>query len=146
MLVERHLVRPDKSMNIYLDIDGVLITKQGVEANHLTDFLETATTWHTCRFLSTHCKGDTAHALEYLLKAVSGESLDLLEKVEPTNWSTLKTEAIDFTAPFIWLGDYAFHAEREVLAEHDALRQLIMVDLDRDPDQLLHVAGMISTL
>jgi hypothetical protein len=133
-------------MNIYLDIDGVLITKQGVEANHLTGFLEAVTTWQSCLFLSTHCKGDTAHALEYLSQVVSDDALNLLERVEPTNWSTLKTEAIDFNAPFIWLDDYAFHAEREVLAEHDALRQLIMVDLDRNPDQLLQVADMISTI
>lgn len=133
-------------MNIYLDIDGVLITKQCLEANHLTGFLEAATTWHSCHFLSTHCKGNTAHALEYLSQVVSDDALNLLERIAPTNWSTLKTEAIDFSAPFIWLDDYAFHAEREVLAEHDAFRQLILIDLDRNPDQLLQVADMILTL
>jgi hypothetical protein len=132
-------------MNIYLDIDGVLITKQGVEANHLTNFLEVATTWHTCHFLSTHYKGDTAHALNSISQVVSDEALALLEGVGSTNWSTLKTEAIDFNAPFIWLDDYAFHAEREVLVEHDALRQLIIVDLARNPDQLLQIANMVSS-
>ena len=133
-------------MNIYLDIDGVLITKDGAEANHLPDFLDAMTTWHTCYFLSTQCKGDTQHALEYLSRFVSSDALDLLERVEPTNWSTLKTEAIDFSQSFIWLDDYAFHAEREVMAKHDALRQLFLVDLERDPDKLRRVSDMISNL
>lgn len=133
-------------MNIYLDIDGVLITKGGTEANHLAYFLERATTWHTCYFLSTHCKGDSSHALDYLSQFVSNDALDLLEQAEPTNWATQKTEAINFNSPFIWLDDYTFHAEREVLAEHDALRQLILVDLGKNSDQLLQVEDMISTL
>lgn len=133
-------------MNIYLDIDGVLITKKGTEANHLAYFLEGATTWHTCYFLSTHCKGDTTHAMDYLSQVVSNDALELLKRIEPTNWTTLKTEAIDFSTPFIWLDDYAFHAEREVLAEHDALRQLIMVDLEKEPDQLLQVTEIIDNI
>jgi len=38
-------------------------------------------------------------------------------KIQPTNWDTLKTEAIDFTNDFRWFDDNIKEAEMVVLKE-----------------------------
>ena len=48
-------------MDLYLDIDGTLITKQGCkEADHLFEFLSFAIDKCDCYWLTSHCKGDVS--------------------------------------------------------------------------------------
>jgi len=125
---------------IYLDIDGVIITKHGgKEAKHLFEFLNSALGNCDCYWLTTHCKGDIATALDYVKDKVSEKSFELLKKFKPTNWNTWKTEAIDFKRDFIWLDDYIFDTEREILRENNALQNFIQIDLETKPDQLLEI-------
>lgn len=44
-------------MNIYLDIDGVLITKNGQPAEYVEEFLEHIINKHNVFWLTTHCRG-----------------------------------------------------------------------------------------
>ena len=37
--------------------------------------------------------------------------------IKPTDWGTLKTDAIDFGEEFYWLDDYPFQAELNVLKD-----------------------------
>ncbi len=125
-------------MNLYLDIDGTLITKQGgLEANHLYDFLKFATENHDCYWLTSHCKGDASTALEHLRGKVSEKSFELLKKIKPTNFGLWKTEGIDFSKDFLWLDDYAFDGEREELKRNNALHRLVEINLKEKPNQLL---------
>jgi hypothetical protein len=125
-------------MNLYLDIDGTLITKQGgVDANYLYEFLCFAIKNYDCYWLTSHCKGDASTALEYLKDKVSERSYELLKKVKPTTFELWKTEGIDFSKDFIWLDDYAFDGEREMLDKNDALKNLIEINLKDNPNQLL---------
>ncbi|PIZ99735.1 MAG: hypothetical protein COX77_00655 [Candidatus Komeilibacteria bacterium CG_4_10_14_0_2_um_filter_37_10] len=124
-------------MNLYLDIDGTIITKQGQEANHLEEFLIYATTNYDCYWLSTHVQGDATDALRYLESVVSEKSMILLKQFKPTSWSNLKTEAIDFTQPFVWLDDCVFTPEKVILKNRGVLDSLIEIDLKNNPDQLL---------
>lgn len=64
---------------------------------------------------TTHCKGNTQTAIDYLAKYLSADDLRLLQNIKATDWNTLKTEAIDFTLDFYWIDDYAMNAEKEIL-------------------------------
>jgi len=128
--------------DLYLDIDGVIITKRGgKEAEHLFEFLSLALKKYDCYWLTTHCKNDVSTALDYVKDKVSKKSFELLKKFKPTNWNTWKTEAIDFNRDFIWLDDYIFDTEREMLLKNNALRNFIQIDLEAKPRQLLEITG-----
>jgi hypothetical protein len=127
--------------NLYLDIDGVLLTKQGVPALHLPDFLKFATEHFDCYWLTTHCDGDTDKPFLYLVGKVPSEALPYIEKIKPTKWKTWKPEAIDYSQDFIWLDDYALEGDKRLLEEHNALKGLQIVDLASNPAQLLDLVN-----
>lgn len=120
-------------MKLYIDIDGVLLhTKEDVAAEHAEELIEYITSEFDCYWLTTHCKGDTEHAVKYLSEYFHKDIVEKLTKIKPTYWETLKTEAIDFDSNFIWLEDYPFQAEKEVLRNFAASESLYTVDLNRD--------------
>lgn len=122
--------------NLYLDLDGVILTKDGEEARHLKEFLEIVTSEFDCYWLTTHCKGDSLPVLEYLQDKVSKECLEYLKILKPTNWNTLKTEAIDFQKDFIWMDDYIMESEKQILNKNNSLDKFIKIDFKNNPDQL----------
>ena len=124
-------------MKIYLDIDGVLLTKTGESTTGLLDFLKRATQ-HECLWLTTHCKDESLDHVEMHLKPkVSEEVWSYLKKVKANGWSYLKTEGIDFSSDFLWFDDNLLHAEEQVLKENKAFNNFRLVDLRKYPDQLL---------
>lgn len=127
--------------NLYLDIDGVLLTKQGVPALYLTEFLEYATTQFDCYWLTTHCDGDATTAFLHLVGKIPPEAIPFLERIRPTKWRLWKPEGIDFSKDFIWLDDYAFDGDRKILEKYQALDKLITVDLEVNPNQLLDLVN-----
>jgi len=130
---------------IYIDIDGVLLDyKTGQAAPHAEELIMFLTSGrYDCYWLTTHCKGDLATAINYLSKHFSGKVMRRLKKVKATNWSTLKTEAIEWDCDFIWLEDYPFQAEVSELYNHHKEEALYKVDLTRK-DELLDVIKFIS--
>ena len=78
-----------------------------------------------CYWLTTHCKGDTKHTLEYLSDKLPTELMPYIKKIKPTNWQTLKTEAIDFAKDFRWYDDYIMEAERDVLVKNNCANKFI---------------------
>jgi hypothetical protein len=126
-------------MNIYLDIDGVLLTKQGQPSPHLKELLIEATTGYTPYWLTTHCKGDLEHVQSHLKIILPQDLWSYIEMIKPTNWDVLKTDSIDFTQDFIWLDDAPMEAEKKVLESHGVLHKLRLVDLKNNPDQLLTI-------
>ena len=126
-------------MDIYLDIDGVILDKDLKPTSHLKKFLEHITDNHEVFWLTTHCKGDSSSTLSYLSRFLDKDIIELLKKVKPTSWNTLKTEAIDFTKDFVWLDDYIFPTERQVLERENKLDCWIEVNLKGSGDGLLQV-------
>lgn len=120
---------------LYLDIDGVLVTTKNTHAAEgVIPFLKFITEHFDCYWLTTHCKGDALPAVEYVKEYIPNcESY--LSKIKPTQWNTLKTEAIDFSSDFYWLDDYPMTAEKQVLAQYDRTSNLIVVNLKR-PNEL----------
>jgi hypothetical protein len=119
--------------NLYLDIDGVLLTAKHTQAAPGVDeFVDFVTQHFMCYWLTTHCKGDSAPALRYLsgfLKPATVEKLH--QAVRPTNWDTLKTEAIDLTSDFYWLDDSPFQAEIAYLKIHKRADRLVIINLNQ---------------
>jgi len=131
-------------MKIYLDIDGVLLTNMGEQAEHVGKFLEIATTNHDVYWLTTHCKGNIESTLYQISGSFDPDILPLLEKIKPTNWITLKTEAIDFNSEFIWLDDYPLQVEIDILKKHNKFSSLLLVDLKNKPDSLLSLLKILE--
>ena len=130
-------------MNLYLDIDGTLITKQGEPAPYLKEFLAVATVKHSCYWLTTHCRAGANRAEEHLRRSLPAEYWTYLDYFMPTDWNTLKTEAIDFTQDFLWFDDYVFGAEKEVLRKHNRLDRHVLIDLKTNPDQLSQCVDLL---
>ena len=132
-------------MNIYLDIDGVLLKKDGTLANHFEEFLEFFVMKHNVFWLTTHCHGGECDAIDHISakNKLSPRTLDLLQKIKPTNFKLWKTEGIDFSKDFIWLDDYAFDGEREKLEKNGVLQKLIQIDLKADPDHLAKIMKIL---
>ena len=120
--------------NIYLDIDGVIIgtasPAEDVEAllTFILDSYPQSVWW-----LTTHCRGQCRRTGEWLNgKVPDALAARLDHEVRPTDWKTLKTEAIDFSMPFLWLDDALLYSERRVLREHGKLDSWLVMD-KRDP-------------
>lgn len=123
-------------MNIYLDIDGVILANEKQPANHVKEFLKYVTDTYPTYWLTTHCKGDSGYTISHLSRVLDGETIEIAKKVNSTNWETSKTEAIDFTEPFLWFDDMLFDLERNDLIEKNALRSWVEVDFSKDIDSL----------
>jgi len=115
----------------YIDIDGVILTKRNtLQAEGLHEFLDFLTKSFDCYWLTTHCKGDVKNVLEYLSKFLDDNIMGMISTIKATNWTTLKTEAIDMTNDFQWFDDYPLQAEIEQLKLNGKLDNLIIVNLD----------------
>ena len=102
-----------KHMNVYLDIDGVLLANEENLATGAPEFIKYAVEHFDVYWLTTHCMdGDPAHAIEYLNRASTEDLRPWLEMFKPVTWSLKKTEAIDFSKPFLWFDDDCFTGEK----------------------------------
>lgn len=125
-------------MNIYLDIDGVLLDKNGIVADHFEEFLEKMLEKHDVFWLTTHCHGGECDAIDHISakNKLSPRALELLGKIKMTDWAALKTDAIDFSQEFAWIDDYVMDAEKKVLLENNSFCNLHEVNLKDKPDLL----------
>jgi len=119
-------------MNLYLDIDGVLLGKDDPNsseirlARYAEEFLTFALAHFQCYWLTTHCQGRTDEVLKYLAPYGSEEFMALAEKVMPTRFRVMKTEAL--TGDFLWLDDAPMQCELDCLAARERLERWIWVD------------------
>jgi hypothetical protein len=125
-------------VNIYLDIDGVLLTNTLYPAKSANEFLRYILKEYpeTTYWLTTHCNGDTSVPIQHIGHLFEPDVQKLMTKIKPTSWQTAKTRAIDFTKPFLWFDDNLFYEEKETLLKNDALDSWIEVDLAKDEDHL----------
>ena len=125
-------------MNIYLDVDGVLLNHDGTLANHADEFLAAMVhSGHPVHWLTTRCRdGDASSVVDVLSRLVQPSTAELLSSIRPTSWATSKLEAIDLRSPFIWFDDQPLQFEIEELRECGLLDRWVKVDLLSEPDQL----------
>ena len=125
-------------MNIYLDIDGVLLANDWNAANHANDFLRYVLDKFpdTTYWLTTHCQGDPNTPIQHVGHLFEPDVVELMRKIKPTTWDLAKTRAINFNEPFLWFDDDLFFEEKKELIKHNALDNWIEVNLAKDQDQL----------
>ncbi len=132
-------------MNIYLDIDGVLLANESNAAEGADELIQRAL--EVCPdsvyWLTTHdWRGeDTVH--EVLDPVLRPDTIKLLDKVKHTDWDDIKTDGIDFTKKFLWLDDDLWPEELAILEDNDAKDSMILIDLNKDPQQLLKVSELL---
>lgn len=123
-------------MDIYLDIDGVLLANDLNKANYSDEFIKHLVCKYPVYWLTTHCKGDPALTVHFLERFFDEATIKLMKYILPTNWDTLKTEAIDFSKPFLWFDDDLFKEEKETLIQHNCLNSWVGIDFTKDENQL----------
>jgi len=133
-------------MNIYLDIDGTLLHKDGTPANYLFEFLDYVVNNHDVYWLTTHCRGGVNCAVEHMTMRnnISPEIIALLNCVHETDWQALKAEAIDYTKDFIWLDDYIMESDENILKQHNVAQNGINVNLRENPDELKEILNWLK--
>ena len=133
-------------MNIYLDIDGVLLANENHAANYADDFLQAVLTKYpdTTYWLTTHHWRGEDRAKEILAPHLKPETVALLDRIKPTRWGELKTDAINFEQDFLWFDDDLWPEELKTLEKHEALEHFIMVNLKKDPDILQKLIKVIK--
>lgn len=132
-------------MNVYLDIDGVLLIDERHAAPHADELLQAilkefpdSTYW-----LTTHNWRGENRAKEVLAPFLKPETVVLLDGIKPTEWDEMKTEGIDFSKRFLWLDDDLWPEELEELEKHKATDNFVLIDLRKDPDQLKRIIDLI---
>ncbi len=125
-------------MNIYLDIDGVLLINEKQAApfadefiTHVIEKYPNSTYW-----LTTHNWQGENRAKEVLSPHLKSVTIDLLDKIKPSKWKELKTDAINFEEDFLWFDDDLWPEELKVLEKNNATGRFIMVNLKEDPNLL----------
>ena len=132
--------------NIYLDFDGVILANEDHLSVGAEEFIKYAVENFDVYWLTTHCTdSDSTHAISYMMETAEDHMRPYFEKFIPTTWSTNKTEAIDFSKPFLWYDDDCFTGERADLIKNNALNSWIEVDLQKYPDQLVHEIKLLKT-
>lgn len=134
-------------MNLYLDIDGVLLANESNLAEGAAQFIKYCADNFTVYWLTTHCMhGDGTWAVKYVDRTTEEDLTPWLNKFIPTTWSLKKTDAIDFSQPFIWFDDDCFSGEKLDLQEHNALNSWYEVNLQKHPDQLIKELKQLKSL
>ena len=125
-------------MNVYLDIDGVLLINEKYAAPYAAEFLERILKKYpdSTYWLTTHKWKGIDRTQEVLAPAFLLETLELIKAIKPTEWGESKTDAIDFTKPFLWFDDDLYPEEKSALEAHGVLVNWIGIDLAKNPNQL----------
>lgn len=131
-------MRNNSSMNIYLDIDGVLLANESSAAPFTDEFLQAILSKYpdSTYWLTTHQWQGENRAIDILKPHINSKTLELLPIIQCTQWNELKTDAIDFTKPFLWFDDDLYPQERTTLLRNNVLSSWIEVDLSENENQL----------
>ncbi len=134
-------------MNVYLDIDGVLLANEAHAANYADEFLQAILEKYpdSTYWLTTHNWSGENRAKEILAPHLKPETVKLLDKIKPTKWDELKTDAINFDEDFLWFDDDLWPDELKALEEHEAAEQFILVKLNEDPGMLKKLAEVVKS-
>lgn len=127
--------------NIYLGIDGVILTKGVVPAPHLDMFLKYILMRYSVYWISSRCDGSNEETVRYLSQFLLPDTIALIKQIKPTSFDLDKTEAIDFSKKFFLLDGPLFTSEKNTLKKLGNFDSWIELDLISKPDQLLYLVN-----
>ena len=107
-------------MNIYFDIDGVLLGTKSPKRDTIKLLKYCLRKYpNSTYWLTTHCKSGE-NKTNFVLKGEFPDSLveQIYNTFLPTDWEVLKTDAIDLDSDFIWFDDNLFESERNILEKY----------------------------
>lgn len=136
-------------MNLYLDVDGVLIGNEGKLANFAEDFLHfLLTAWpNSTYWLTSYCWNGQNRATDIVSSLIkSSKTRRLIQEIKPAKWHYLKTDGIDFHKPFLWFDDSLTPEEKQILLHYNARVCHRKISLINDPNQLLDELSYLKTL
>lgn len=122
-------------MNIYLDINQVLLTNKNTLALHCDEFLESIIKYPTF-WLTSDYGGKVDMALSHLLPLLNHEQRNLVTLIDRVPWDLSRTEAIDFREPFLWFTRAVDEFEISDLEVQNCVKNLILIDTDKEPEIL----------
>lgn len=127
-----------RDIDIYLDIDGVLLANDAQPANHAPEFIAYVLKHYpnTTYWLTTHCSGDAHKPIKNIGHLFDEVTVANMKRIKATTWDLAKTRAIDLSRPFLWFDDDLFYEEKQTLLEHNLLDNWIEVDLVKDQNKL----------
>ena len=134
-------------VNIYLDIDGVLL-RDGTPTAHCFAFLRWAVESHRPHWLTTRdAHGQHAGILRDFRHAMGSPELPseieaLLKAVRPTRWSLSKVSGIDLASDFVWIDDAPLAVEIEALRGRGLLDRLCLSQMRREV--VRHFDGFVA--
>lgn len=70
----------ERQMKLYLDIDGVILTKNKKVPDGAPELISFVLKYFDCHWLTTHCRAGANRAIEYLSDFYQAEELDQLKK------------------------------------------------------------------
>ena len=123
-------------IDVYLNIDGVLLDGNLRPANYSREFLKYVVPNFNTYWLSSRTKDNDFTLAKDLSSIFEPNIIQLLSRVRPTRWSFAKTQAIDFNKPFLWFDDELVIHERMELIKNNAMGNWIEVNLARDENRL----------
>ena len=133
--------------NLFIDIDGVLLgrcpnSQQIALAQQATEFLRVVLDRYDCYWLTTHCRGSAAPALEYLSRYGDDEFLDLANQIKPTHFVTFKVEAL--FGDYFWVDDQPTAYEQKFLQDRGWFDRWLQVDTRKNPFALVDVIEFLK--
>jgi hypothetical protein len=136
------------TMNIYLDIDGVLLVSENHAALFADEFISAVVNKFpdSTYWLTTHCWNGENRAKEVLGPYLKPETIALFDKIKPTVWNELKTDGIDFETDFLWFDDDLWPEELKTLEKNNATNRCVLVNLNTDPEMLKKLIEVINEL
>jgi hypothetical protein len=127
-------------MKLYLDVDGVILGKNNdgdiVLIPDIEKILRYSKENFHCYWLTTHGRYSTEDVLSYLAPFSKDFNPSIFKHIDAVRWNSLKTEAFDFSRPFIWIDDQPLKAEIQVLKKHACFRNWLFVDTYRNINDL----------
>ena len=107
-------LRYNRNIKIRLDIVGALLLG-GKTTLYTGEFLQCVLKQYPndTFWLTTRCAGDAEAIVKQIAQYFDRETIILLNMIKPTKWNMAKTDAIDFTLPFLWFDDNLLYREFE---------------------------------
>ena len=127
-------------MKLYLDVDGVILGQNHdgdiVLIPDIDKILRYSKENFQCYWLTTHGRYSTEDVLSYLAPFSKDFEPSIFAHIEAVRWNVLKTEALDFSRPFIWIDDQPLQAEIQVLRKHACFGNWLFIDTFRNINDL----------
>ena len=124
--------------NLYLDVDGVILGEGGRPALHLNEFLDFILPRFRCFWLTTHQAG----VFDYLRQHLDTATIQRVRGIQPTTFTTLKTEVL--AGDFIWIDDAPLACEVDWLRQRGLLNRWIGANTRCRPHDLSWVIGFLA--